>query len=85
MNKHLPSLWLCILIDLIGMLSYVIPGIGELMDIVWAPIPAFLFSMLFGGAKGTIIAFLEEILPFTDAIPTFTITYFIRKKQTIEN
>ena len=84
-RKPLPPLWLCILIDLIGMLSYVIPGIGEWMDIVWAPISAFLFSLLFGGTKGTIIAFLEEILPFTDAIPTFTITYFIRKNQTQKN
>ena len=67
------------------MLSYVIPGIGEWMDTVWAPISAFLFSMLFGGPKGIIIAFLEEILPFTDVIPTFTITYFIRKHKAIEN
>lgn len=85
MNKKLPPLWLCILLDLIGMLSYVVPGMGELIDVVWAPISAFLFSVLFGGAKGTIIAFLEEILPFTDVIPTFTITYFIRKNQAIEN
>ena len=84
-SKPIPPLWLCILLDLIGMLSYVVPGMGELMDVVWAPISAFLFSMLFGGAKGTIIAFLEEILPFTDVIPTFTITYFIRKNQAIEN
>ena len=83
-SKPLPPLWLCILIDLIGMLSYVIPGIGEWMDIVWAPISAFLFSLLFGGTKGTIIAFLEEILPFTDVIPTFTITYFIRKNKALE-
>lgn len=85
MNKILPPLWLCILLDLIGMLSYVVPSVGELMDVVWAPISAFLFSVLFGGGKGTIIAFLEEILPFTDAIPTFTITYFIRKYNSIEN
>lgn len=83
-RKPLPPLWLCILIDLIGMLSYVIPGIGEWMDIVWAPISAFLFSLLLGGTKGTIIAFLEEILPFTDVIPTFTITYFIRKNKALE-
>ena len=84
-SKPLPPLWLCILIDIIGMLSYLIPGMGEWMDTVWAPISAFLFSLLFGGTKGTIIAFLEEILPFTDAIPTFTITYFIRKNQTQKN
>ena len=82
-SSKLPPLWLCILLDLIGMLSYVVPGMGELIDAVWAPISAFLFSRLFGGIKGTIIAFLEEILPFTDVIPIFTITYFIRKNKAI--
>ena len=80
-SKPLPPLWLCILIDTIGMLSYIIPGMGEWMDTVWAPISACLFGLLFGGTKGTIIAFLEEALPFTDIIPTFTITYFLRKRK----
>ena len=82
-SSKLPPLWLCVLLDLIGMLSYVVPGMGELIDAVWAPISAFLFSRLFGGIKGTILVFLEEILPFTDVIPTFTITYFIRKNKAI--
>ena len=80
-SKPLPPLWLCILIDLIGMLSYLIPGMGEWIDTVWAPISAYLFGILFGGTKGTIIAFLEEALPFTDIIPTFTITYFIHRNK----
>lgn len=85
-SRKLPPLWLCILLDVVGLLSYVLPALGEWMDIAWAPISAFLFSRLFGGIKGTIIAFLEEILPFTDVIPIFTITYFIRKnKQQYEN
>ena len=79
--QPLPPLWLCILIDAIGVLSYFIPGIGEWVDTVWAPISAYLFSLLFGGTKGVVIAFLEEALPFTDIIPTFTITYFIRKRK----
>ena len=80
-SKPIPPLWLCILLDIIGMLSYIIPGMGEWMDTVWAPISACLFGLLFGGTKGTIIAFLEEALPFTDIIPTFTITYFLRKRK----
>jgi hypothetical protein len=39
--------------------------------------------LLFGGIKGTILVFLEEILPFTDVIPIYTITYFIRKNKAI--
>ena len=83
-SSKLPPLWLCILLDLVGMLSYVVPALGEWMDIAWAPISAYLFSVLLGGVKGTIFVFLEEILPFTDAIPTFTITYFLRKKKQLK-
>jgi hypothetical protein len=83
-SNMLPPLWLCILLDVVGMLSYVVPSFGEWMDIVWAPISAYLFSVLLGGVKGTIFVFLEEVLPFTDAIPTFTITYFLRKKKLLK-
>ncbi len=80
-SKQLPPLWLCILLDAVGMLSYFIPSIGEWMDTAWAPISAVIYGIIFGGTKGTIIAFLEEAIPFTDIIPTFTITYFIRKRH----
>lgn len=80
-SSKLPPLWLCILLDLVGMLSYIVPTFGEWMDIAWGPISAYLFIILFGGIKGAVIVFLEEILPFTDAIPTFTITYFICKNK----
>ena len=36
-----------ILIDLIGMASYIFPGVSELIDAVWAPISAFLVYFLF--------------------------------------
>lgn len=80
----LPPLWICILLDAIGMASYFIPGWGEWIDVVWAPVSAFLFYVLFGGKTGTIgaaITFAEEALPFADIIPMFTIGYFIRKKE----
>ena len=81
-ENRLPNIWFCLLFDLIGMMSYMLPGEGELMDIVWAPISAFLFYQMFGGKIGrigSVINFLEEILPFTDIIPSFTIAWFIRK------
>lgn len=80
----LPPLWICILLDAIGMASYFIPGWGEWIDVVWAPVSASLFYVLFGGKTGTIgaaITFAEEALPFADIIPMFTIGYFIRKKE----
>ncbi|RBA28854.1 hypothetical protein [Flavobacterium tibetense] len=81
------KLILGILFDFIGMLSYLIPGIAETLDIVWAPISGFLLVAMYKGYTGKvagIIGFLEEILPFTDVIPTFTLTWiyqYIFKKE----
>lgn len=87
-KSNLPSIAICILMDIIGYASFAIPGLGEFSDIVWAPISAYIFFKLFGGRVGKIGAvlnFLEEILPFTDIIPTFTIAWAMRysalKKQ----
>ena len=78
----LPNITLCIVMDLIGMASYAFPFLAEFSDIVWAPISALIFNKLFGGRLGLIggvLNFLEEITPFTDIIPSFTIAWFIRK------
>ncbi len=78
----LPNISICILMDLMGMASYTLPAIGETFDLIWAPISGFIFYKLFGGRLGLIggvLDFLEEILPFTDVIPSFTIAWFIRK------
>lgn len=80
MNKPIsqPSLLICILMDLIGYASFALPGLGEWGDIVWAPVSAIIFYRLFGGWKGAfggLFNFAEEILPFTDFIPTFTIMW----------
>ena len=86
-NKPLPNIVLCILLDLIGSASFSIPLIGEFSDVVWAPISAFLFYKMFGGRfgiVGSVLNFLEEILPFTDIIPSFTIAWVIRYMSTSE-
>lgn len=79
MKQKIPSLLFCIAMDIIGYATYIIPGLGEYGDIVWAPLSAWLFYQHFGswrGAVGGIINLVEEALPFTDFIPTFTIMYF---------
>lgn len=79
-----PNLVMCILMDLIGMATYFIPAFAEFGDIIWAPISGFLFYIMFGGRFGMIggvLNFLEEIIPFTDFIPSFTIAWFIRKQE----
>ncbi len=76
-----------ILYDVIGMITMVIPVVGPFLDILWAPIAAKKMSEMYSGTEGKVaaaIVFLEEILPFTDFIPTFTLMWcytFIWKKQ----
>ncbi len=80
----LPNIGLCIVLDLLGMITYFFPGLGEFVDVVWAPISGYLFFKMFGGKLGrigSVLNFLEEIIPFTDVIPSFTIAWFIRKKE----
>ncbi|MBT8262373.1 MAG: hypothetical protein KJO05_06095 [Bacteroidia bacterium] len=67
-----------ILYDAIGMTTAFIPGIGPFLDIFWAPYAAKKMSDMYQGNTGKIaavIVFLEEILPFTDFIPTFTLMW----------
>ncbi len=73
------KLFVGILFDLIGMLSYTIPFFAEITDIIWAPIAGFTLAYMYKGAVGKIggiITFLEEVIPGTDFIPTFTIIWF---------
>lgn len=76
-NKY-KNLILGIIFDLIGMISYIIPGVTETIDIVWAPISGLLLASMYKGKVGKIagvISFIEEAIPFTDIIPTFTLTW----------
>ena len=77
-NKPAPALAFCIIMDVIGYASFAIPGLAEVSDIIWAPISALIFYKTFGGWKGAfggIFNFVEEILPFTDFVPSFTIMW----------
>lgn len=82
------NLILGILFDAIGMMSFTIPLLGEFSDVVWAPIAGFLLTWMYKGTVGKvggIFTFLEEIIPFTDFIPSFTLTwiynYWIKKAR----
>jgi|SRR6478672_291322 len=81
------DLILSVVLDLIGMGTFTIPFLGEFFDILWAPISAYLMTRIYKGTSGkvaSVIDFVEEIIPFTDVIPTFTImwyyTYRIKKQ-----
>jgi len=84
MYRRKPTLLFCILMDLIGYTSYGIPVLGEFADIIWAPVSALIFFISFGGWKGALGGignFIEELLPGTDFIPSFTIMWFLQQNQ----
>ena len=86
MNKY-KILGLGLLFGALGFVSFIIPGVGEFSDIIWAPISAWLMTKLYAGKAGKIagiITFVEEALPGFDVIPTFTLMWvytFLIKKQ----
>jgi len=81
------NLFLGILFDAIGMLSFTIPFLGEFSDVIWAPLAGFLMTWMYKGTIGKVggvVTFIEEILPFSDFVPTFTLTWiykYLIKKQ----
>jgi hypothetical protein len=86
-QKPLPSLGMCLVMDIIGSLTVMIPFFGE---IIWAPISAIIFWRMFGFRRafmGGVFSFIEELIPGLDFIPTFTIMWFIqyarRKKESL--
>jgi hypothetical protein len=67
-----------IFFDLVGMVTFLIPVVGPFLDILWAPIAAKKMGDMYKGTTGKIaswIVFVEEILPFTDFVPTFTLMW----------
>lgn len=76
-NYEKPSLGSCLMMDGIGMASYIVPGLGETFDVVWAFIGAFIFYRYFKTAGGATGALMEELLPMTDFVPSFTLGYFL--------
>ncbi|WP_152267710.1 hypothetical protein [Agriterribacter humi] len=86
-----PSLLICIVMDLLGYASYALPFLGELGDIIWAPVSGLIFYKLFGGWKGAaggIFNFVEEFFPGLDFMPSFTVMWLIKflgKKQQIRS
>jgi hypothetical protein len=80
-EKALPNIILCLFMDIMGYASFIIPGLGEFSDIFWAPVSGFVFYKIFGGKLGVIggiFDFIEEALPFTDFIPSFTIAWLLK-------
>lgn len=82
------KLFLGILLDVIGYVSFIFP----LFDIVWAPLSAYLMTKMYKGKEGkvaAVVTFIEEALPFLDVIPTFTLmwlySFVFNVKETKQN
>lgn len=79
------KLIIAIVIDLLGVLSYLVPGMMEFSDMGIAPISAILVYILFKRKlKWATFTFLEELIPFTDVIPSATIAWhdiYVRNQE----
>lgn len=68
----------CIALDLAGDASELIPFLGEFTDVAYAPVEAGLLYALFKSPLLGGLGFVEEILPFTDVVPTFCIGWCLQ-------
>lgn len=71
-----------IAVDFMGFASYALIGIGEFGDIAWAPIAATANYLMNGSRtkgilrnKGSWLTAIEEFLPFTDIIPSVSMSW----------
>ena len=63
-----------LMIDFIGSSSYLLPVVGEGFDLAWAPIQTVLIMAMYDPVTPNLkyVSFAEEILPFTDIVPSAT-------------
>lgn len=65
-------------IDALGMVTYLFPALGETADVILAPIISILIYAVHRTTFGAVVGFFEEIIPFTDIIPSATIIWAYR-------
>jgi hypothetical protein len=75
LNRYV-TLFLCVVIDVIGCMTYLVPALGEAFDAIWAPASAGLLHYIFDSTLVTSVQFIEEALPLTDLFPTATAAFF---------
>ncbi|WP_339334576.1 MULTISPECIES: hypothetical protein [unclassified Croceitalea] len=87
-DKKIRNLFLGLLFDALGMVSFILPGIGEFSDVIWAPLAGWLMTRMYKGKIGQaagLVTFVEELIPGLDVVPTFTImwvyTYLLSGKK----
>lgn len=88
-NRKRKDLMASLAIDALGMATYLIPALGETADVVLAPIISILIYAVHKTTIGAIVGLLEEIIPFTDIIPSATIIwayrYILKSESTLKD
>jgi hypothetical protein len=74
-KEMMTKLIVSLLIDLIGSSSYLLPVVGEGFDLAWAPTQTILIMAMYDSVTPNLkyVSFIEEILPFTDVVPSATV------------
>jgi len=79
-----------LLFDALGMATMMIPVVGPFLDLIWAPYAAKNMRNMYEGEAGkvaSVVVFIEEILPISDFIPTFTLMWlytFVWKGESVK-
>ncbi len=81
------QLVVCLMLDAIGSMSYLLPFLGESGDFVWAPLQAAAMASMFDKVSPAAkwVGLAEELLPMTDIIPSATITWVRCNSEALQN
>ncbi len=60
-NKYL-LLFLSLLFDVLGMLTFTLPFVGESFDVIWAPVSSYLIYKMYGGTVGKVSGVIGLVL-----------------------
>eukprot|EP00404_Azadinium_spinosum_P019217 CAMPEP_0180491822 /NCGR_PEP_ID=MMETSP1036_2-20121128/39851_1 /TAXON_ID=632150 /ORGANISM="Azadinium spinosum, Strain 3D9" /LENGTH=343 /DNA_ID=CAMNT_0022500103 /DNA_START=65 /DNA_END=1093 /DNA_ORIENTATION=+ len=71
------KLFACLGVDIMGNVTYFCPAVGEFGDAVLAPASSVALKMMFNSNGVAAIGGVEEILPFTDIVPTATLAWIL--------
>lgn len=74
-DSMMGKLFVSLLVDCIGSMSYLLPIVGEGFDVAWAPISMMLVGAMYDESTPSLkyVALMEELLPFTDIVPSATV------------
>ena len=51
-----------IIFDAVGYASFILPGIGEFTDVIWAPASAYIMTKLYKGNAGKVGAAISKFI-----------------------